>query len=78
MLYRFELSHNTAEATQNICSLKGKGAADHTTITKWFKEPFSDCKNFHNQTRLVLYSRIQISPDLRFHLKKHTHVVGEG
>ena len=30
MLYKFELGHNGAEVTKNICCAKDKGAVDHT------------------------------------------------
>ena len=33
MLYKFELGHKTAKATQNICCAKGEGA-----VTGWFKK----------------------------------------
>ena len=29
MLYKFELNHNTAEATKNICCTTGEDAVDH-------------------------------------------------
>ena len=32
MLYEFELSHNTMEATQNIYCMKGKGTVDHSLL----------------------------------------------
>ena len=36
MLYKFELAHNAAEATKNICCVKGEDAADHSTLTRRF------------------------------------------
>ena len=44
MLYKFKLSHNTAEATKNICYAKDEGTVDHSTVTKWFKKFYSGCK----------------------------------
>ena len=34
MLYKFELDHNGAEVTKNIHCVKGKGAVDHSTLTR--------------------------------------------
>ena len=41
MLYKFKLSHHAEEATKNICCMKGKGVADHSTVTKFFKKFYS-------------------------------------
>ena len=38
MLYKLELDHNAAEATKNICCVKGDGTFDHSTITKNFPQ----------------------------------------
>ena len=38
MLYEFEMDHNAAEATKNICCGKGEGAVDHNAVTRWFKK----------------------------------------
>ena len=51
MLYEFELSHNAAEATKNICFAKGEDAVDHDTVTSWFEKFLSGCKNLDDQTR---------------------------
>ena len=45
MVYKFELDHNTGEATKNIGCLESDGAVDHRTVTRWFKKYHSDCKN---------------------------------
>ena len=50
MLHKFEQSHNTAEATENIYCAKGQGAVDHTTVTRWFKKFHLGCKNLNNQS----------------------------
>ena len=34
MLYKFELGHNTTEATKNICCVKGEGIDDHSTVIR--------------------------------------------
>ena len=34
MLYKFELSHNVARETKNICCGKGERAVDYSTVTK--------------------------------------------
>ena len=38
MLSKFELSHNTEEATKNICCAKSKRAVDHNMVTRQFKK----------------------------------------
>ena len=38
MLYKFKLGHFAMDATKNIGCMKGKGAADHSTVTRWFKK----------------------------------------
>ena len=40
------------KATKNICCAKSEGAADHSTITKWFKKFHLEHKNLNNQARL--------------------------
>ena len=52
MLYKFELSCNTMEATKNICCEKGRGTVNLNTITRWFKKFHTDYKNFNDQIRL--------------------------
>ena len=49
MLYNFKLSHDTTEATKNICWTKGKDTVDHGTVTRWMKKFCSGCKNLDNQ-----------------------------
>ena len=49
--YESKLGHNYMEATKNICCLKGQGAVDHNTLTKWFKRFCSNFKNLINQVR---------------------------
>ena len=44
-LYAFELGHNAAETTKNICYTKDKGAVDDSTVTRWFKKFRLVCKN---------------------------------
>ena len=34
MLYDFEVSHNTVEATKNICCIKDEDVVDHSTVTR--------------------------------------------
>ena len=43
--YQFELGHNTTQPTKNIYCMKGEGAVDHSTVTRWFKKFCSSCKN---------------------------------
>ena len=38
MLYKFQMGHNTAEATKNICCTKDEDAVDHSTITRGIKK----------------------------------------
>ena len=38
MLYGFELSHNIAEATKNICSVKSEVAVNHSSVIGWLKK----------------------------------------
>ena len=45
MVYKFELGHNAAEATKNICCVNDEGAVDLSTVTKWFKKFRSGWKN---------------------------------
>ena len=52
MLYEFKLGHNAAEATKNICCVKGEGTVDYNTVTRWFKKFCLGCKNCNDQARL--------------------------
>ena len=52
MLYKFKLVHNATEATKNICCAKGKGAVDHSSVTRGFKKFRLGCKNLDDQARL--------------------------
>ena len=45
MHYEFELGYNKAEATKNICCVKGL----HLSHNRWFKKFFSGCKNLNNK-----------------------------
>ena len=45
MFYGFELSYGSDPKY-----LKGEGAVDHRTVTRWFKKFRSRCKNLDNQT----------------------------
>ena len=38
MLNEFELDYNAAEATKNICCVKGEDAVDLNTVTWWFNK----------------------------------------
>ena len=49
--YWFELSHNVAESTKNICCVKGEGAVDHNRVTRRLKTFRSGCKKFEDQAR---------------------------
>ena len=51
IFYEFELGQNVAEASKNIYFAKGEDAADHSTITKWFKKFHSNYWNFDDQAR---------------------------
>ena len=44
MLYEFELYHNAAKATKNICGVKGESTFDHSTVIKYFKKFCLGCK----------------------------------
>ena len=45
MFYEFELDHNPAEATKNICYAKGEGIIDHSTAIR--KKFCLGCKNLN-------------------------------
>ena len=49
LLDKFELGHNTAEAPKNICCVKGEGAIDHISVTRWFKKFYLGCKDLDDQ-----------------------------
>ena len=51
MLYKFKLGHNATEAAKRICFMKGEGAVDHSTVTRWFEKFGSGCKKLNDQTR---------------------------
>ena len=38
MLYDFQLGHYAAEATKNICFIKGEVSVGHSTVTRLFKK----------------------------------------
>ena len=50
MLYEFDLTHNTAKATKNICA-KSEGTVYHSAVIRWFKKFCLGCKNLNNQAR---------------------------
>ena len=58
MLYKSEVSHNAAEATQKICCAKDEGAVDHCTVTRWSEKFCSDYKNLDNYSKLGLKPKI--------------------
>ena len=51
IFYEFELDHNAAEATKNICCEKSKGEFDHSIVTgplaKWV-----DCSPMTRETEV--------------------------
>ena len=51
MLYEFEVSHNTVEATENICCAKALVTVDHSTVNRWLKKFFFGYKNPNDQVR---------------------------
>ncbi|XP_029643946.1 histone-lysine N-methyltransferase SETMAR-like [Octopus sinensis] len=51
MLDKFELSHNAAEESKNICCAKGEVAVDFHIVTRWFKKFRWGCKNLDDQAR---------------------------
>ena len=53
LLYKYELSHNVAEATKNIYDAKGEDTVDHNTVTKWLKKFCSGCMNLSNEARSI-------------------------
>ena len=38
MVYEFELGHNAAETTKDICCTKGEGTLDQSAINRWLKK----------------------------------------
>ena len=58
MPYNFELGHNAAEATKNICCAKGRSAVGHSTVTKWLKKFYSSCKNIDDQASSVRFTSV--------------------
>ena len=53
ILYTFELSHNTTDATKNICGAKCEGKVDHPTVNIDSVMKFHpDCKNLNEQSSL--------------------------
>ena len=50
-VYKFKLSHNTAETSKTICCAKGEDAVDHSPVTRWLKKFCYGCKNLNNQSR---------------------------
>ena len=52
ILYKFQLDHDTMEATKNICYTKDNGTVNYFTITRLFKKFCWGCKNLNNQSKL--------------------------
>ena len=52
MIYKFDLGHNPAKATNNICCMKDEDVVDFSTTTSWLKKFLSSRKNLNNQARL--------------------------
>ena len=50
-LYEFGRSHNTMEASRNICYAKGEGAFDYWAVTRCFKVFCLGCKNLDDPAR---------------------------
>ena len=57
MLYEFELCHNIAEATKNICA-KGEVTIDNSTISKWLKKFCSGYRNLDDWARSCKFKSI--------------------
>ena len=53
ILYKFELSHDTVEATKNICCAKDEDGVDHSRVTRWFKKFPLGFQNLDNQASSV-------------------------
>ena len=53
LLYEFELNHNAAEATKNICCAKGEGTVDNNTVIKYMKKFYLDCKDLDDPLRQI-------------------------
>ena len=53
MLYMFELCHNIAKATENICCVKGEGSVDHSTVTRGLKKFCLGYKNLNDQAKSI-------------------------
>ena len=49
ILYKFELSHNAAKATKNICCVKNEGAVIHSTVAELLKKFCFVYNNLNNQ-----------------------------
>ena len=45
-------NRNAIELTQNICCVKGKGAVDRSTVTRWFDKFHSSYKDLDDQVGL--------------------------
>ena len=51
MLYKFKLSHNVSEATENICYEKCEGGGYPSALTRRFDKFCKGCNNFDDQVR---------------------------
>ena len=43
--------HNGIEVTKNIFCVKGEGAVDRSTVTRWFKTFYTGCNSLSNHAR---------------------------
>ena len=61
MFYKFELGHIFMETIKNICGAKGENTVDHSTVIRWFKKFYSDCKKLNStktmNSRAILQAR---------------------
>ena len=52
MIYEFELRHNAAEVSKNICCVKDEGSVGHSKATRWLKKFLLGCMNLDDQLKL--------------------------
>ena len=69
ILYKFELGHNVADATKNICSEKGKGTVDCSTMSRWLKKFLLGCKNALGRPKTVDSKIVFQDKSGEYHLK---------
>ena len=65
MLYEFKLGHNITEASKSICCVKGENTVNYITVTRWFKNFCSGCKNLDNEAKLGRPESIDSEPVLQ-------------